>query len=156
MQVDDDIHDYDLLTINVDNSNIGTINMNDVLTTDSVILKGYHFRSNDVEGSGGIVNNNPNIDGVLAVSIPWLSPSTLSPRGNSSELLLPFNRFQSTFFGLNMRIRLPTRTSIQKSFPVSVSLISNSADGQQSAPLSSQTPWTLILYFEVRHSHLFM
>ena len=147
MQVDDDIKDYDLLTINVDNSNTGTLNMNDVLTTDSVILKGYHFRCNDIDRY---------VDGVLAVSIPWLSPSTLSPRGNSSELLLPFSRSQSTFFGLNMRIRLPTRTSIQKSFPVSVSLISNSADGQQSAPLLPQMPWTLILYFEVRHSHLFM
>jgi hypothetical protein len=154
MQVDDDIKDYDLLTINVDNkSNMGTINMNDVLTTDSVILKGYHFRSNYVANVQGAQEY---IEGVLSVSIPWLSPSTLSPRGNSSELLLPFNLSQRTFFGLDMRIRLPTRTAIQKSFPVSVSLISNSITGQQSAPLSSNAAWTLILYFEVRHSHLFM
>lgn len=153
MQVDDDIKDYDLLTINVDNkTNMGTINMNDVLTTDSVILKGYHFRSNFVADPSG----KQYTEGVLAVSIPWLSPSTLSPRGNSSELLLPFNMSQSTFFGLDMRIRLPTRTAIQKSFPVSVSLISNSSDGQQPESLIPKSSWTLILYFEVRHSHLFM
>lgn len=145
-----DINDYDLLIITTDSTQPnGFIQMSDTLTADSVVLKGYNFKI--FGGPAGSL-------GMISVHIPWLNTSTLSPQENSNALLLPVdNSVSGGSLNMNMRIRLPTRTSIQKSFPVNVGGVDYVAgNGPQAVNMYSNTKWSLTLYFEVQHSHLFM
>ena len=165
MQVNHDIDDYDLLIITTDSKQErGFINMIDTLTTDSVVLKGYDFKTYNTVAAGvgfggGVVSTDEAQYGMIVVRMPWLTISTLSPNGNSSALLLPWynTSTSSTNLSMNMRIRLPTRTSIQKAFPISVNALSYTANGPVESTLYGDgLDWSLTLYFEVRHSHLFM